>query len=210
MSHCTANVGYISLTQTYYQIYKVVSRQRSSGANKVEKFTKLDLCVPQTAVCVECLNIVAVQKTVEYTLTNWIENCKFIINDFITTNYSDPMKGDLVNINVVNMIGSEFCVATEDARKLYEDISHNINEKRKVVASFKNVKLLTPLFLNMSICQLYGQFEEDDINKYVDIVDIDENNKKMLSIQIKRAKHYFKNPESFNKIVNTSFGEYNE
>ena len=59
----------------------------------------------------------------------------------------------------------------------------------------------------MSICQLYGQFKEDIIDDYVSIIDIDENNKKMLSIQRKRAKHYFKNPESFNKIVNTSFGE---
>ena len=121
--------------------------------------------------------------------------------------YSDLMKSDTVNINVVDIIGSEFCVATEDARKLYNDISHHIIEKRKVVASFKNVRFLTPLFLNMSICQLYGQFKEDIIDDYVSIIDIDENNKKMLSIQRKRAKHYFKNPESFNKIVNTSFGE---
>jgi hypothetical protein len=66
------------------------------------------------------------------------------------------MKTDLVNIIIVDVVGSEFCVVTGDGRKLYDEIFHNIIENKRVVISFDGVKFLTPAFLNVSICQLYG------------------------------------------------------
>jgi hypothetical protein len=44
----------------------------------------------------------------------------------------------------------------------------------------------------------------------MDIVDMDEKEKKLLSIQIKKAKRYFKNPGLFKEIVSASSGDYNE
>ena len=156
------------------------------------------------------LHMLTLQNIVGCGLASWTDVCKNILSNVLHTEYSDQMITNSVKLNVVDTIGSEFCVSTEDARKLYDDLSRNIREKKKVVTSFKNVRILTPLFLNMSICQLYGQFEEGIINDYMDIVDMDEKEKKLLSIQIKKAKRYFKNPGLFKEIVSASSGDYNE
>ncbi len=210
MSYCATKVKLVSSTLADYQTSKIVARQHSNSMNEIDISNQSDTNLYQISSNILCFNLLTVYPTVEYTLSHWIDNYRFVINKGLNIEYSDPMKSDVITINVVDVINSSFCVATEDARKLYNNIYQNIIEKKKVVASFKNIKLLTPLFLNMSICQLYGQFDEDIINNYVDIVDIDEEDKKMLSIQVKKAKRYFKNPELFKKIINTSFGELNE
>ncbi|MPM59409.1 hypothetical protein SDC9_106251 [bioreactor metagenome] len=200
----------MSTTQSNNQINIQLLYQPSSDKNTLDFITLSRLDFPRNFSVKVASSVITVIKKMEDKFVSLADTQNCLLSNFMVAEYNDQTKMESVKINVVDVIGSEFCVSTEDARKLYDNVSHCITEKRKVVLSFKNVRFLTPLFLNMSICQLYGQFEEDIINDYVSIVDIDENNKRMLSIQKKRANHYFKNPELFNKIANTSFGEYNE
>jgi STAS-like domain of unknown function (DUF4325) len=118
------------------------------------------------------------------------------IDSFTITN------DNIININVFNLVESNFCVATENARKLFDVIFQYMKEDKKTIVSFNGIKLITPLFFNMSICQLYnGQFKEDDINNYLEVVDLNERDERLLSYQIKKAKRYFKDPEKYNSVL---------
>ncbi len=92
-------------------------------------------------------------------------------------------------------------------KKLYDEIFHNIIEKKRVVISFNGLEFSTPAFLNVLICQLYGQFEEDIINQYLVVSNMAEEDKKILFILVTKAKLYFKNSSIYDKLHNVSFGE---
>lgn len=207
MNCCSTKTEYASSVQANSQVCTIISRQSLTNEQILCNVTQSILKLSQKSLNVTNSCIYSLQKTVEFTLTPWVEVCKYILSDVVHTECSDQMIFNSAQIDVADTIGSDFCVATEDARKLYEYISRSIMEKKKVVVSFSNVKLLTPLFLNMSICQLYGQFKEDTINNYLDIINMNARDKKMLSMQIKKAKRYFRNPDAYKKLISPTFGE---
>lgn len=66
-------------------------------------------------------------------------------------------------ISIFAVVGTKFCVASEDGQKVYERVVPFLIHNVKVSLSFQNVTILTPAFLNAPIGQLYGDFSEDQI-----------------------------------------------
>ena len=207
MSCSVVSIESIGSTQVNYQISTIVSLQSINDEkifhNFPQSFPNLD---QQSLSCIN-LDTSTIEKTGECILVSWIKTDSYLSNSFLHTKCTDSMKTDLVNINIVDIVGSEFCVVTGDGKKLYNEIFHNMIKKKRVIISFNGVEFLTPAFLNVSICQLYGQFEEDIINQYLVVSNMTEEDKKILSILVTKAKLYFKNSSIYDKLHNVSFGE---
>jgi len=106
---------------------------------------------------------------------------------------------ETIEINIKGIVGSEFCVASDDGQKIYDIISKALDNGKKVVLSFLNVESLTSAFLNTSIAQLYGKFKEEEIKKSLSVKDMSPEDLVLLKRVVDTAKEYYKDPERFER-----------
>jgi hypothetical protein len=96
-----------------------------------------------------------------------------------------------VRIEVLTLIGSPFCVASEDGARLYEAIYAQLRQDELVEVSFAGVRRLTTAFLNAAIGQAYNEFSEDHIRNHLRVSDLDEKGLSLLKQVVDRAKLFF-------------------
>lgn len=106
-----------------------------------------------------------------------------------------------VQIQVYNLIGSEYCTDIEDGQELYNYIYRVLSISKSIEVSFKNIEIITPSFLEVSIGQLYKYFTEDDIKSLMNISDISDTDKLLISRAIDTTKEFYKNPEILNSSI---------
>ncbi len=116
------------------------------------------------------------------------------------------MSQELV-LSVFEIVGSPFCVASDDGQKVFERIAAAMKEKRAVSLSFHNIQSLTSAFLNAAIGQLYGSFTEDQIRAQLKVRDIQPDDLALLKRVVETAKEYFRNPNRINGVVREVLGE---
>ncbi len=112
-----------------------------------------------------------------------------------------------LTIKAFEIVGSKFCVSSEDGKRLYQQIADALERKRKVEVSFLNVESLTSAFLNVAIGQLYGKFSEDEIRAGLSVSHIQEDDLTLLKRVVETAKEYFKDPERIKAARSEVFGE---
>lgn len=110
------------------------------------------------------------------------------------------------NILTKNIIGT-LCVSADDGQSLYELIVKNIKLGQPVNVSFSGVDTLISAFLNASIGQLYGEFDEQTINEFVRISDMEADDFELLQRVIDNAKLYFQNRRSFDEVWDSQDNE---
>jgi len=106
-----------------------------------------------------------------------------------------------VKINVINEVGSKYCVDSDDGQRIYNLIIDAFRKNRKVVLSFLNVEILTTAFLNTAIGQLYKDFSEDFIKNHLSVEDINKNGLISIKRVVETAKEYYKNPNSIEQSL---------
>ena len=94
-------------------------------------------------------------------------------------------------IEVLTLVGSPFCVASEDGARLYDAIYQRLHQDQTVEVSFSGVRRLTTAFLNAAIGQAYNEFSEDQIRKHLRVSDLDEKGLSLLKQVVDRAKIFF-------------------
>jgi hypothetical protein len=94
-------------------------------------------------------------------------------------------------IEVSALIGSPFCVASEDGARVYYAIYEHLHRNEPVEVSFAGVRRLTTAFLNAAIGQAYNEFSEDHIREYLHVSDLDEKGLSLLKQVVDRAKIFF-------------------
>jgi uncharacterized protein DUF4325 len=97
----------------------------------------------------------------------------------------------MTKIEVANLIGTPFCVASEDGARLYDAIFQQLKANQPVEVSFLGVTRLTTAFLNAGIGQAYNEFTEDHIRNYLRVSNIDEKGTSLLRQVVQRAKVFF-------------------
>ena len=66
-----------------------------------------------------------------------------------------------IRISLFEIVGSPFCVASDDGQKVHDRLADVLlKQNREVVLSFRNITALTAAFLNTAMGQLYGTFSE--------------------------------------------------
>ena len=110
------------------------------------------------------------------------------------------MSGD-TRISMFEVVGSPFCVASDDGQKIYDRLDAALKANQDVVLSFHNVTALTGAFLGTAIGQLYGTFSEEKIRSLLKVEDAKPDDLRLLKSAVNNAKLYFKDPERFNQAV---------
>ena len=104
-----------------------------------------------------------------------------------------------ITISLFEVVGSIFCVASNDGQKVYERISLALEQGCEVVLSFHNVSVLTPAFLNAAVGQLYNKFDWSLLRANLSAKDIDSEDQDFLKWVIDSAKQYYRDPDAFNR-----------
>ena len=112
-----------------------------------------------------------------------------------------------IQISMFEVVGSPFCVASDDGQKIYDHLDAALKADRNVVLSFRNVTALTGAFLSTAIGQLYGTFSEEKIQSLLKVEDAKPDDLRLLKSAVNNAKLYFKDPERFNQAVREVMGD---
>ncbi|MDE0400774.1 MAG: STAS-like domain-containing protein [Candidatus Poribacteria bacterium] len=112
-----------------------------------------------------------------------------------------------IRISMFEVVGSPFCVASDDGQKIYDHLDAALKADWNVVLSFRNVTALTSAFLSVAVGQLYGMFNEEKIQTLLKIEDAEPQDLALLDRVIRNAKLYFEDPKRFNQAVREVMGD---
>lgn len=112
-----------------------------------------------------------------------------------------------IRISLFEVVGSPFCVASDNGQKVYDRLAAALRLNQKVVLSFRNVTALTGAFLNAAVGQLYGTFSEEKIRSLLKVEDAEQDDLALLNSVINNAKLYFKDPKRYDRAVREVMGD---
>lgn len=110
-------------------------------------------------------------------------------------------------INIINIVGSEYCIEAIDGQKVFEQITKSFNADKSVTLSFLNIKMLTTAFLNTAIGQLYKEYNEDFIKSHINVIDMTQSGLASLKRVVETAKLYYKDPDAMERSIKEILGE---
>ncbi|MDE0327160.1 MAG: STAS-like domain-containing protein [Candidatus Poribacteria bacterium] len=105
-----------------------------------------------------------------------------------------------IRISLFEVVGSPFCVASDDGEKVHKHLDAALRANQEVVLSFHNVTALTTPFLTAAVGELYGTFSEEKIRSLLKVEDMAPDDLAFLDRVTRNAKLYFKDPQRFNQI----------
>jgi len=105
-------------------------------------------------------------------------------------------------INIFNTVGNAYCVDVEDGNRVYELIKKALDDKNYVKLNFQNVEVLTSAFLNTAVGQLYRDFDEQTVKKYLSVQNMLPEDQVLLKRVTSTAKFYYKNPDMMQESIN--------
>lgn len=112
-----------------------------------------------------------------------------------------------IRISMFEVVGSPFCVASDDGQKVHKHLDAALRANQKVVLSFHKVTALTTAFLTAAVGELYGTFSEEKIHSLLKVEDAEPADVALLDRVIRNTKLYFKDPQRFNQIFQEVFGD---
>jgi hypothetical protein len=112
-----------------------------------------------------------------------------------------------VTIDIARTIGGGICVAADDGHKVYSKIVDVIKSGDRAILNFENVTRLTTAFLNAAVGQLYNDFTEDEVRKFMGPpINSDKKHLTRLKSVVDNAKMYFKVPNRARTTFNSAAG----
>lgn len=96
-----------------------------------------------------------------------------------------------VALNVVELAGGAFCVASDDGVKVHTAMAEHLRAGHPVRLDFTGVEGLTSAFLNAAVGQLYGEFTPERIRGLLTVEGLPDADLILLKRVVERAKAYF-------------------
>ena len=112
-----------------------------------------------------------------------------------------------IRISMFEVVGSPFCVASDDGQKVHKHLDAALRENQKVILSFHNVTALTTPFLTAAVGELYGTFSEEKIRSLLKVEDAEQDDLALLKRVVDKVKLYFKDPKRYNQIFQEVLGD---
>ncbi len=106
-----------------------------------------------------------------------------------------------ITLSTRAIVGSPFCVSTEDGIKVFEEIRRALQQGQAVVLSFAGVDSLTSAFLNAAIGQLYSEFGEMQIQEALSVDHMERSDKILLRKVVENARRYAQDPQSYSDAL---------
>ena len=112
-----------------------------------------------------------------------------------------------IRISMFEVVGSPFCVASDDGQKVHKHLDAALRENQEVILSFHNVTALTTPFLTAAVGELYGTFSEEKIRSLLKVEDAEQDDLALLKRVVDNVKLYFKDPKRYNQIFQEVLGD---
>ena len=97
-----------------------------------------------------------------------------------------------VTVSISSVVGGGFCVSTVDGQKVYDVIRDAIKAGNRVEISFSGVTRMTTAFLNAAVGQLYGEFSDETVRRFLaPPIDSEPWQRNRLKMVVDRAKVFF-------------------
>ena len=93
-----------------------------------------------------------------------------------------------ITIKVLETVGCSLGVDPRNGQRIFDLISKQLRDKKKVSVSFQKMEVFTISFLNLAIAQLYRDFSESVIVDHLEIADLSDSEKVKLKRVIDRVK----------------------
>lgn len=110
-------------------------------------------------------------------------------------------------LSLTRITGSPFCVAIQDGNKLKKEIAASFDRDEPVEVSFEGVRRLTTAYLNAAIGQLYNEDHEAKIRRLISVVDVSQEDLRLLARVVENAKKFFSDPSRYRMIVKDAIGD---
>lgn len=81
---------------------------------------------------------------------------------------------DRYTIFIKEQTGSNYAISIEKADILYGQLDKAIANKEHVNISFKDIEILITAFLNNAVGRLYEKYSTEEIEKYLNFIDMNE------------------------------------
>lgn len=107
----------------------------------------------------------------------------------------------IIEKSVYQIVGSGLCIEVYDGKKVYDVIAKLLTQKKNVILSFMNVRVLTTSFLDSAIGLLYNDFSEEYIKKHLKIAELSPADIDLFKRVVENAKSFYKNPERLEQSV---------
>lgn len=114
------------------------------------------------------------------------------------------MTGDNEKLNIMEFINGEKAVSSDDGDILFTKLEQFIRTQTIVELDFSGITIMTTAFLNSAIGQLYSIFSSEELNKYLKLVNVQEEDVILFKKVISRAKEFFANRNDFEDSANDS------
>jgi hypothetical protein len=86
---------------------------------------------------------------------------------------------------------SNRAISALDGEKVFQQITANFQINEPVILDFEGIELTITAFLNSSIGKLYGVYTSEQIKQLLDIVNLNNDEKRLLKLVIEKAKERF-------------------
>lgn len=112
----------------------------------------------------------------------------------------------MVHLRVVDLIGTDLAVSTENGLKVYDQIEKNLEKNEEVNLDFEGISLIITAFLNAAIGSLFKnkKYTGAFLNSHLYLSNVDSNDVSLFKDVINRAKEYFSDKDFFEKNNNDS------
>ncbi len=106
-----------------------------------------------------------------------------------------------LRIEIINIVGSEYCIEAEDGQLVYEQIRKAIDNGNKIILSFNNVEILTTSFLNTAVGQLYKEYKDEQVKEIMSVENMSPSDQAKLKRVNDTAKLYYKDPDRLKRSL---------
>ena len=107
------------------------------------------------------------------------------------------MMSKLAEVSLVEVVGSYFCVASEDGHVVYTRVTSTLARGQCTTVSFANVTHLSAAFLNASFGRLACEFSAKELGRKLRLTKIRPADRAYVSAVMRNALGYRKSPDRF-------------
>ena len=106
---------------------------------------------------------------------------------------------------IKEIIKGDIAVSTSDGDIVYNLINDNLKNHQTITVDFSGISIMTTAFLNAAIGQLYSNpiYSDEFLNKYLNLKNVEKEDRILFSEVVKRAKEYFKDKDRFEDSANS-------
>lgn len=106
-----------------------------------------------------------------------------------------------IRIKVTDIVGSSFCVSSDDGNAVHEKLKQALATDRDVELDFIGIDMVISAFLNAAIGKLLQDHKPHQIHERVKFLNLSSDDQELIERVIENAQRYFENPDRFRALL---------